>query len=151
MTDMLDAAAIIDPPDRYAFGRGLRGYLAAVADALGVGLESCAIDPQPPASAYLALDQRVPTYPERDLALLWDERYGWSAAVETHSGEDLIVLAYFGDDPLPAPAAVARFVADVRMNHQVGPAKRPDLTGRDLKPTLRGYDVANWVSWGQSH
>jgi hypothetical protein len=63
--------------------------------------------------------------PDRDLALLWDERHGWSAAMETHSGEDLIVLAYLnGEDVLPEPCEVARFLAALRANdHSVG---RPD-------------------------
>src|ERR1700743_3781772 len=88
---------------------GLRDYVALVAAALGVGLESCAIEPYPPASAYIALDARLARFPHRDLALLWDERHGWSAGVETHSGEDLIVVAYRSGDLLPPPAAVRTF------------------------------------------
>ncbi|MGW5051580.1 DUF6292 family protein [Actinokineospora sp. NPDC004072] len=96
-----------------AVEEGLRGYLAEVGGLLGIGLESCAVDLGPPLAAYLALDQRLPGHPDRDTALLWDERRGWSAAVETHSGEDLIVVACLGDDPLPPPAAVARFLREV--------------------------------------
>jgi Family of unknown function (DUF6292) len=129
MTNMLDVA-IIEEPDQNSFGRGLRGYVAEVAAALGVGLESCAIDPQSPASAYIALDQRVPRYPDRDLALLWDERHGWSAAVETHSGEDLVVLTYRGGDPLPTPSEVVRFVAAVQAGRAVGQPSPPDLSAR---------------------
>ncbi|UVS81421.1 DUF6292 family protein [Actinokineospora sp. UTMC 2448] len=95
-----------------AIEQGLRGYLAAVGDRLGIGLESCAVDLGPPLSAYLAVDQRLPDHPDRDAALLWDERHGWSVAVETHSGEDLIVVGYLGPDPLPRPDAVARFLRD---------------------------------------
>jgi hypothetical protein len=36
---------------------GLRSYLAIVATALGVGLESCTLDIDTPVSAYLAVDQ----------------------------------------------------------------------------------------------
>jgi Family of unknown function (DUF6292) len=138
MTELLDATIDTDP---FAFSRGLRGYLAGVAGALGVGLESCAIDPGAPASAYIALDQRVEQYPDRDLALLWDERYGWSAAVETHSGEDLIVLTYFGGDPLPPPATVVRLVAAIRDGKQVGRLTPPDMTGHDVASRLRGYEL----------
>jgi hypothetical protein len=121
VTDSLDAA--VDAG--YAFARGLSYYLAATAAELGIGLESSTIDPGSPASAYLALDGELARFPGRELALLWDERYGWAATVETHSGEDLIVLTYLGGDLLPAPAAVARFVAAVRAgDHSVG---RPDL------------------------
>ncbi|HJP72680.1 MAG TPA: DUF6292 family protein [Pseudonocardiaceae bacterium] len=96
------------------FLRTLRGYLAIVAAELGVGLESCTVDVDLPVSAYLALDQRVLAFPERDVALLWDERHGWSFAVETHSGEDLIVLAYLKADTVAPPAElVVRFVAEL--------------------------------------
>uniref|UniRef100_UPI0035E4303C DUF6292 family protein n=1 Tax=Amycolatopsis pithecellobii TaxID=664692 RepID=UPI0035E4303C len=71
--------------------------LRKVTDALGIGLESCTVDHDSPVSAYVALDGRLPHYPDRDVALLWDERHGWAAAIETHSGEDLIVLRYQSD------------------------------------------------------
>ena len=90
----------------------LRGYLATVASGLDVGLESCTLDIDAPVSAYLAVDHKVPAYPERDVALLWDERGGWSIAVETHSGEDLIVLAAMDTAEVAPPAEqVAEFVA----------------------------------------
>lgn len=139
---MLDVA-LIDELDQSAFVRGLRGYVAAVAEALGVGLESCAIDPQPPASAYIALDQRVQRYPERDLALLWDERHGWSAAVETHSGGDLVVLTYRGGDPLPTPGEMVEFVAGVRAGHPVGQTGPPNLTGHHVAARLPYYEPAS--------
>lgn len=82
----------------------LRGYLLTVASGLGVGLESCTLDVDAPVSAYLALDHKVAAYPERDVALLWNERGGWSIAVETHSGEDLIVVADLGTDDVAPPA-----------------------------------------------
>jgi hypothetical protein len=82
----------------------LRGYLATVATGLGVGLESCTIDIDAPVSAYLAVDHKAAAYPDRDVALLWDEVGGWSLAVETHSGEDLIVLADLGADEVAPPA-----------------------------------------------
>jgi hypothetical protein len=91
--------------------RALRGYLRAVADELGVGLESATIDHATPVSAYLAIDTRLPRYPDRDVALLWDEKHGWAIAIETHSSEDLIVLAYLGGPTIaPAPRKIARFV-----------------------------------------
>ncbi|MFE0019892.1 DUF6292 family protein [Amycolatopsis sp. NPDC059021] len=105
--------------------RSLRGYLAEVACLLGIGLESCVIDHDRPVSAYLALDIRLPQYPDRDVALLWDECRGWSIAIETHSGEDLIVLRYLGGStPVPGPRRVARFVEAMRAgDHRPG---RPD-------------------------
>ncbi|MFD8498747.1 DUF6292 family protein [Amycolatopsis sp. NPDC059657] len=124
---------------------GLREYLSAVATELGVGLESCTIDCDLPRSAYLALDWRLDRFPGRDLALLWDERHGWSAAIETHSGEDLIVLSYLGGDSvLPAPDTVARFVAALRAgDHSAGRPDPPALrdAGQGLADDLRPYLV----------
>ncbi|WP_414941900.1 DUF6292 family protein [Amycolatopsis sp. cmx-11-51] len=91
------------------------GYLAEVTAALGIGLESCTVDHDSPVSAYVALDERLPRHPGRDVALLWDEMHGWAAAIETHSGEDLIVLRYLGGTTAtPPPARVAHFVSALR-------------------------------------
>lgn len=106
------------------------GYLAEVTAALGVGLESCTVDHDSPVSAYVALDGRLPRHPGRDVALLWDEIHGWAAAIETHSGEDLIVLRYLGGHtPVPPPDRVARFVTALRENDdRVGRLTPPDFT-----------------------
>ncbi|MEV6824640.1 DUF6292 family protein [Amycolatopsis sp. NPDC051102] len=103
----------------------LLGYLLDVTAELGIGLESCTVDHDSPISAYVALDTRLPQYPDRDLALLWDEVHGWAAAIETHSGEDLIVLRYLGGPTVaPAPSRVARFVTALyEDDHSFG---RPD-------------------------
>lgn len=99
-------------------------YLRDVTAELGIGLESCTLDHDSPVSAYVALDTRLPHYPDRDVALLWDEVLGWAAAIETHSGEDLIVLRYLGDEVVPSPRRVARFVTALHEDdHTVG---RPD-------------------------
>jgi hypothetical protein len=102
--------------DDDAFGRELRAYITAVAHALGVGPESTTVDTTTPASAYLALDGTTPAFPDRELALLWDERRGWSAAVETHSGEDLLVLADLdaAHGARPAPRVLVDFVSRLR-------------------------------------
>ncbi|MGW4056707.1 DUF6292 family protein [Amycolatopsis sp. NPDC004747] len=100
-------------------------YLRDVTAELGIGLESCTIDHDRPVSAYVALDTRLPHYPDRDLALLWDEERGWAAAIETHSGEDLIVLRHLGGPAVaPAPSRVAKFVTALHEgDHSIG---RPD-------------------------
>jgi len=97
------------------FERGLRGYLDAVATAVGVGAESYTMDLDTPVSAYVAVDRSLSRFPGRDVALLWDEREGWSVAVETHSGEDLIVVARFGGTVIPDPRTVARFLDSARV------------------------------------
>ncbi|WIY00736.1 DUF6292 family protein [Amycolatopsis mongoliensis] len=107
----------------------LWSYLADVTAALGVGPESCTVDHDSPVSAYVALDERLPGYPGRDVALLWDEVRGWAAAVETHSGEDLIVVRHLGGPTVtPRPADVARFVKALREDdHRVGRLDPPEI------------------------
>ena len=100
---------------------GLRQYLLAVAGLLDAPAWFCEVDV--PANAYVALDQRIPRYPDLDTALVWDERDGWAAAVESASGEDLVVLAYLGEDVLPPPAAVVAFVRELYADGYPG---RPD-------------------------
>lgn len=121
----------------------LWNYLADVTGALGIGLESCTVDHDTPVSAYVALDGRLPAYPDRDVALLWDEIRGWAAAVETHSGEDLIVIRYLGGPSVAPPASrVAEFAAAVRDDdHRIGCLAPPQLralgTPADLDAVLR--------------
>ncbi|WP_290061822.1 DUF6292 family protein [Amycolatopsis solani] len=91
--------------------RGLRQYLLAVAAKLDVPAWFC--DVAVPAGGYLALDQRLDRFPDHEAALLWDERDGWSAAVESPSGDEVIALAYLGVDVLPSPDEVVAFVRDM--------------------------------------
>ncbi|WP_370961640.1 DUF6292 family protein [Amycolatopsis sp. cg9] len=128
---------------------GLTGYLAAVSAAVGVGAESCTVDLDDPASAYVALDLRLPGHPGRDTALLWDERHGWALAMETHSGEDLLVLAYLGDELVPAPARVRGFVAAIRAaGGASGEAVPPDLGADrgDLPARLLRHRRGAWTT-----
>ncbi|MEV4605060.1 DUF6292 family protein [Amycolatopsis sp. NPDC049253] len=105
--------ASIDIPTGHPAAPALTPYLRAVTAELGIGLESCTVDHASPLSAYVALDQQHPAYPGRDFALLWDEERGWAAAIETHSGEDLIVVRYLGGSVAPRPRQVVRFVEAV--------------------------------------
>jgi hypothetical protein len=89
--------------------RWLRSYVDSVARELGIGLESAVIDPGPPVSAYLALDARQPGT-DYDLALLWDERHGWSMVAETNSTTQLRTLSRLHDDLVARPEVVAEFV-----------------------------------------
>jgi hypothetical protein len=90
--------------------KNLRRYATRVAHALGLAGDRAYVSSAPPASIYLALDQCLPAAPDRDVALLWDADHGWALAVETHSGEDMIVLSHLAGDRLPSPRVVARFV-----------------------------------------
>ncbi|WP_410589963.1 DUF6292 family protein [Amycolatopsis sp. lyj-23] len=123
-------SGLIDADLEFWFQRGLRAYLGEVARALGFGLESCTVDVDVPVSAYLAVDWRLRRFPERDVALLWDEVHGWAAAVEAACGEDMIVLSYLGgEDVLPPPDEVVRFLTALRAG-----AGEPDCPG---SPVLR--------------
>lgn len=106
--------------DDDTFARELREYVTAVARALGLGPESTMVDATVPASAYLALDGSPPAFPDRDLALLWDERDGWSAVAETRGGEDLVLGR---PDPAhgvrPAPDVLAAFVRAMRADTRI--------------------------------
>jgi hypothetical protein len=97
--------------------RGLRNYVRRVTRALGLRGECSYVhaDDQSDdgASAYVALDGRLPRYPDRDVALLWDDRDGWAAAIETHSGEDLRLVAHLCDEVFPPPEVVADAVRDL--------------------------------------
>ncbi|WP_328286155.1 DUF6292 family protein [Amycolatopsis orientalis] len=127
----------------------LNGYLAAVGATLGVGAESCTMDVDAPVSAYIALDGRLARHPDRDIALLWDERHGWSFAMETYSGEDLLVLAYLGDEIVPAPSRVAGFVAALSLGGPISAPVPPDLGDHreDLPNRLARYRLG-WVPAG---
>ena len=108
-------SGLIDTDLEFWFQRGLRAYLGEVARALGFGLESCTVDVDVPVSAYLAVDWRLRRFPERDVALLWDEVHGWAVAVEAACGEEMIVLSYLGGaDVLPRPQEVVRFLTALR-------------------------------------
>ena len=101
----------LDFDDRVA--RGLQHYILQVRLALGLRGECSYSQADEPASAYIALDDRLDAYPDRDVALLWDERLGWSAALEDHRSSDLLVVAYFGQTVLPPPAEVAKWTANL--------------------------------------
>lgn len=103
---------------------GLRGYVRLVTAEVGLTGECSYVQAERPATAYLALDGRLPGFPDRDVALLWDEDGGWSVAVETHSGEDLIVCAYFGAEVLPSPKVVGRWVRGL-LRGERRPTSRP--------------------------
>jgi hypothetical protein len=112
VTSLVGFDSDLESDTEQRFSRRLLGYLDAVASALGVGLESCAVDLDVPSSAYVALDGRFGWFPGRDVALTWDERHGWAAVVDAVGDEGLTVLAYLGGvDVIPGPGVVARFLA----------------------------------------
>lgn len=89
--------------------RGLRRYLDEVAAELGIPGECACADSGPPARAHLAVAGHLSSFPDHDLALVWDEEYGWGAAVEAERDDPPVVLAYLGVEVLPPAADVAAF------------------------------------------
>lgn len=106
-----------------ASARGLQRYIEQVGATVGVGPALAVRMLDVPATAYLPLTGRLPVFPEMDLALVWDERVGWAAAVEAVSRFALIEVSYLGGDVLPTPAVVARFVTALLAGDHPG---RPD-------------------------
>jgi Family of unknown function (DUF6292) len=104
--------------------RGLHRYVRLVSQALGLRGECSFVQPD---SAYIALDGRLDRFPDHDVALLWEETRGWSAAIETHSGEELIVVARFGQELLPPPETVAAWTRGLFHPHRdPAPARHLD-------------------------
>ena len=122
---------------------GLWRYVRAVAAELGLAGRCGRADPGPPATAYLAVDGDLPTLPGRDLALLWDEEYGWAAAVRPGPAEPPVVIAYRGGDVLPPVHDVAAYVAALRRGDHPGDPRPIRLraygTPDDLTDRLRSY------------
>src|SRR5690349_9359018 len=115
----------------YHFARGLRAYLGRVARAVGVGFESCSLDLDVPTSGYVALDRGLPGLPGHDLALIWDEVPGWSAVVEPAAGGAAEALAYLGGDEIvPPPRSVARFLEVLRLGGPPAGSARPPVFRR---------------------
>ncbi|ANN22032.1 hypothetical protein SD37_25755 [Amycolatopsis orientalis] len=92
---------------------GLHRYVRRVSRELGLHGDAFCTQAEPMAGAYIALDRRLPDRPDRDVALVWNEQHGWALAVETTSGEDLIVVGYLGDELLAPPRSVAGFAREM--------------------------------------
>jgi uncharacterized protein DUF6292 len=119
-----------------SLSRGLAGYLHAVAEAIGVPAEGTSFEISDTATAYLALAPRWSERPGADLMLVWAEQHGWAVAVETDPADEPEVIAYLGgDDLVPEPSTVARFVTDVVAGGGAG-GRRPAFPTRDNRRDL---------------
>jgi len=130
-------------PDTRTLERRLGGYVRAVAAALGVPDESTTVEISDTATAYLGLSRRWPDRPDQDVMLVWSELRGWSLAVETDPADAPVVIArHGGDDLVPAPGTVARFVADAVAGHHTGresPGPATAATRTSLAERLKPY------------
>jgi hypothetical protein len=116
---------------------GLHEYLRQVAEACGCSGEAFSVQHEPQFSGYLPLETRVPAFPEVDVALVWDERTGWSAVLETTTNE-LVTLTYLTTELVPAPAVVAAFAS----NPGSGATSPVEPAGEDVHALLAEYAVA---------
>ncbi|MFI9456654.1 DUF6292 family protein [Amycolatopsis sp. NPDC052450] len=116
--------------------KGLHRYVSLVIEALGLHGDACCVQLEPIASAYIALERRLPSRPDRDVALLWDERHGWALAVETSSGEDLIVVGYQGLELLPPPRVVATFAESMYSDEATALLEPPQLGAAEAEDGL---------------
>lgn len=108
-----------DEPTPFMVERGLRAYVRLVAALVGAGPSAQWCEWADSANAYIALEDRLPDRPTRDLARMWDDERGWAVGMETGSGEDLLILAWYTEDLLPPPATVAEFVRHVVSGYPV--------------------------------
>jgi hypothetical protein len=130
-----------EPDHSVALVHGLAGYVRQVAEAVRVPVEATGYEVSDTATVYLALAQRWSQLPGRDLMLVWSEQDGWLVAVETDPTEPAMVIDYLGgDDVVPEPAAVARFVHEVVIGSRLSRARPAHRAGRaDLAARLSRY------------
>lgn len=135
----------VDIDDTAALLRGLAGYVRAVAEELDLPAEGTSFEISDTATAYLGLATRWPSRPGRDLMLNWSERGGWSIAVETAPTEPPLVIAEFGNDPLPPPRVLARFVTNTLGGRRTRAEGHPARPGSSNRHTLAAR-LAAYVS-----
>jgi hypothetical protein len=116
--------------------RGMREYFRMVAEACGSG-EAFSVRMERPLTGYIPLENRMAAFPDLDVALVWDERTGWRAALEPATNDDLVTLSYLDDSLCPPPSVVAKFAA----NPGAGSATPPAVAKEDVLDLLSEYAV----------
>ncbi|GAA3877421.1 hypothetical protein GCM10022243_47790 [Saccharothrix violaceirubra] len=92
--------------------RASRRYARSATAALGLSGDCWCVQGERPAGLYLALEGRWGSFPDYDVALLWNEHRGWSAVVETGDGADLVVDRLDGP-VVPRSASVAKWIDEI--------------------------------------
>jgi hypothetical protein len=124
------------------FAAGLRSYVRAVARAMEVEPEAAWCEVADPSTAYVAVRERAPDYPEHDVMLLWDERLGWLVALENNPAEQPVTLARVDGDVVPEPALVARTVRAVLgapSRFSTSPPRAGTLGSGDVRARILAY------------
>jgi hypothetical protein len=118
---------------------GLRRYARLVERELRLGGGGYYVQTEPVTSIYLPLPDRLPKLPDHDVALYWDERYGWAIGIEVDH-DDLTLLTVLPGDPLPKPSKVATFVDQFYAGHVPDDSPpRPVQADGDLAQRLARY------------
>ncbi|WP_143138516.1 DUF6292 family protein [Lentzea waywayandensis] len=117
--------------------RGLHRYVQLVAAALRADLNGSRYAWSSEATAYLPLPQCMPGNAEQRLALVWDEKSGWSAGAE--AGADFVMLASYSEDIVPAPRVVAAFVHSVVSDRYAPAAMSGDYRRSEVRLRLAAY------------
>lgn len=118
----------------------LHAYVTAIAEYFGVPPDQTSCEAEGLATAYIGFGPCLPDFPQRDLALVWDERLGWAAAVQTASGE-LIAFSYLASSPVPHVNVVTSFVNELIAGRDHGENSPPffgrcdDLPGKLIAAT----------------
>ncbi|MDR7300214.1 DUF6292 family protein [Haloactinomyces albus] len=113
-----------DPTNRVASGLG--HYVETVARYLGD--EVLTIDYEANedlALAIIMVASRLPTIAERPLLLSWDEVNGWALRLQLDDNGETIALAYLGQEVLPGPDDVQRFLESATLGSHPGTISPP--------------------------
>ena len=115
----------------------LREYVGAVVPALEtpVRLIDCDVR-ESPATVVVLLDAVVPSFPDLDWLLTWDEVNGWASRVRTDEHGATVALSFLGQAVLPSPDQVGRFVRAVIDDEQPGRLTPPEFRAPDAPDDL---------------
>src|SRR5690606_41659489 len=102
-----------DEPTPFMVERGLRAYVRLVAALVGAGPSAQWCEWADSANAYIALEDRLPDRPTRDLALMGDDERRWAGGMERGAGGELFILASYTEGLPPAPATVVVVIRPV--------------------------------------
>ncbi|QUH00652.1 hypothetical protein HUO13_07355 [Saccharopolyspora erythraea] len=107
---------------------GLVNYVEAVVGRLGGDVEGAEVDVDGGfATAIIAVRSRVPTLPGCRVLLTWDEINGWALRVVTSEDDDTVVVSYLGEDILPKPHTVDRYLREAEDGESPGALVPPDF------------------------
>lgn len=123
---------------------GLVTYVRSVADDLGGDVFEIDVNlDRELATAIILVNAQVPTLAEYPLLLTWDEVSGWALRIETDGYGGTTALEFLGEDILPDPALVERFLQEATNGQNPGllaaPAFRLPNAQDDLEQRLAEF------------